>query len=79
MTENSNGSPTPNPFSNKGIPSLGQTIIVRRHDCGRIVHLWGEVTAVFPDEGRVSIEQPAGVDRYLWFPENGAAWREAVQ
>jgi hypothetical protein len=73
------GNPASNPFSNTGLPSLGQTIIVRRHDSGKIVHLWGEVVEVYRDEGRVSIEQPPGVYRYLWFPENEAVWREAVQ
>ena len=73
-----NNTPANNGFAHTELPCLGQTIVVRRHDGGRIVHLWGEVVDVFPDEGRVSLEQPAGVDRFLWFPEIGAAWREAV-
>jgi len=68
-----------NGFVHTELPGLGQTIIVRHHDGGRIVHVWGEVVDVFPEEGRVSVEQPAGVNRFLWFPEVGAAWREATE
>ena len=58
------------------LPAVGQTIMVRRLRGSRVVHAWGEVREVFPDEGCVTIEQPPGVDRYLWFPEVGAAWHD---
>ena len=61
------------------LPEHGQTIIVRWRDDGRLVHLHGVVTEVTPSEGRVSIEHPPGVARFLWFPEVGAGWREAVE
>jgi hypothetical protein len=61
------------------LPDIGQTIIVRWRDDGRVVHLHGVVTEVVPADGRVSIEHPPGVTRFLWFPEIDAGWREAVE
>ena len=61
------------------LPKPGQRIIVRWRDDGHVVHLHGLVTDVTPSEGRVSIEHPPGVARFLWFPEIHGAWREAVE
>lgn len=67
-----------NGFVNTHLPDLGQTIIVRRYDGGIVVHLHGTVTDVEPDDGWITIEHPPGVARFLWFPDVGAAWRQAV-
>jgi hypothetical protein len=64
--------------ANVDLPATGQVIIVRRVDGGRLVHLHGKVVEVRPEEGFVAIEHPAGVDRFLWFPERDMVWREAV-
>lgn len=60
------------------LPDIGQVIMVQRLAGSRVVHHWGEVREVLLDEGRVTIEQPPGVDRDLWFPEAGAVWWELV-
>jgi hypothetical protein len=67
-----------NDVANGDLPTTGQVITVRRVDEGRLVHLHGEVVEVRPEEGFVVIEHPAGVDRFLWFPERDMVWREAV-
>jgi len=66
-------------FTNTDVlPAEGQTIIVEKYEGAEVVHIYGQVSEVIPDEGRICLEHPEGVDRFVWFPAANAGWREVV-